>query len=92
MDSYSLEGVLCIFRDSSDSILDGTNKTNETDIENKKYFIISCIHDISEIIVSLFNKSTFTVGYSSLNKMNEFVKVHKDKTVLSTKLYIVPIL
>jgi len=48
-------------------------------IENKKYFIIPYIHNISEITAFLFNKFTFTVDYRSLNKMDKFVKIHKDK-------------
>jgi len=49
-----------------------------TDNENKKYFTIPYIRNISEIIASLINKSLFTVGYRCLNKIDNIVKVQKD--------------
>jgi len=57
-----------------------SQKTDETNIEPKKYFVIPYIRNISEITTSLINKSVFTVGFRCLKKIVNFVKIHKHKT------------
>jgi len=59
-----------------------------TDNENKKYFTIPYIRNISEIIASLINKS-FTVGYKCLNQIDNIVKAHKNQTEHNYKSNIV---
>jgi len=46
----------------------------------KKNFVISYIRNILEITASLINKSNLKVDFKSLNKINKFVRVHKDQT------------
>jgi len=55
-------------------------KYNETEssINKKKFFVIPYIRGISEITASLINKSVFTIGFRSLNKLDKIVKVQKD--------------
>jgi len=60
-----------------------------TDKDQKKFFIISYIHNISEITAALINKSSFTVGYRCLNKIDNIIKVHKDQTEHNYKSNIV---
>jgi len=59
-------------------------KYNETDTESsinkKNFFVIPYIRGISEITASLINKSVFTIGFRSLNKLDKIVKVQKDRT------------
>jgi len=53
-------------------------KSNQ-DTDNKKFFVIPYIRNISEITASLINKSVFT-GFRSLNKIDKYVRVQKDQT------------
>jgi len=46
--------------------------------ESKKFFVIPYIKNISESITSATNNSEFTMGYRVLNKLNKFIKTHKD--------------
>jgi len=55
-------------------------KTDETHNETLRYFAIPYIRNISEITASLINKSNLKIGFRSLNKINNFIRVHKDKT------------
>jgi len=53
---------------------------HELDCKSKKYFVIPYIHKILKTITSLINKSEFIVGFKEINKLNNFIKVQKDKT------------
>jgi len=60
-----------------------TTVSQQTDIthsETIKYFAIPYIRNISETTVSIINKSNLKVGFRSLNKINKFIRVHKDQT------------
>jgi len=63
--------------------------TDTIDKEQKKFFIIPYIRNISEITTSLINKSSFTIGYRCINKMDNIIKVHKDQTEHNYKSNIV---
>jgi len=58
-------------------------------LKQKKYFIVPYIRTISKITATLINKSSFTVGYRCLNKINNIIKVHKDRTEHNCKSNIV---
>ena len=45
----------------------------------KKLFMLSYIPNVSNAITSFINKSAFITGFRCLNRLNPFVKVHKDK-------------
>lgn len=49
------------------------------DEERKNFFVIPYIDTISDRVASLIKKSEMTIGYHCLNKLNRFIKVHKDK-------------
>jgi len=63
--------------------------TDTTDKDQKQFFIIPYIHNISETTAALINKSSFTVGYRCLNKIDNIIKVHKDHTEHNCKNNIV---
>ena len=46
---------------------------------SKKYITIPYIKNVSEIVTSVIDKNTFTIGYRCLNRLNRFVKAQKDK-------------
>jgi len=54
-------------------------KNTENDNNKKNFFVIPYIRSISEITASLINKSLFTIGFRSLNKLDKIVKVQKDR-------------
>jgi len=56
------------------------HSTDTIDKDQKKFFIIPYIRNISEITATLINRSLFTVGYRCLNKIDNIIKVHKDHT------------
>jgi len=59
---------------------------SQADPENKKYFfVILYIRNISEITVSLINKSFFTVSLRIINKIDKIVKVQKNQTEYAQK-------
>ncbi|KYQ56914.1 hypothetical protein ALC60_04118, partial [Trachymyrmex zeteki] len=45
----------------------------------KKYFILPFLSNITNTITSFINKLIVTTGYRCLNKLNSFIKVHKDR-------------
>jgi len=45
----------------------------------KNFLVIPYIKPISEKIMSIINKSEITVGFRCLNKLNRFIKIHKDQ-------------
>jgi len=55
------------------------------DSNNKKYFVISYLHNIFETTASVIKKSNFIVGFKGINKLNRFIKVQKDKTNFMSK-------
>jgi len=57
-------------------------------VDSKKYFVIPYIRDISEIASQICNFG-FIVGFRCLNKIDNFIRVHKDKTEHSFKKNIV---
>jgi len=49
--------------------------------DNKKHLVIPYVHKISEIIAFLIDRFECIVSYKDLNKLSEFIKVQKDKSV-----------
>jgi len=49
------------------------------DSNNKKYFVVPYLHNISETTVSVIKKSNLIVDFKGINKLNSFIKVQKDK-------------
>jgi len=45
-----------------------------TDSNNKKYFIIPYLHNISETTASIIKKSNFIVGFKGINKLNNLLE------------------
>jgi len=45
----------------------------------KKVIVFSYIKPITELMTSIINKPNHIIGYRCLNKLNKFVKIHKDK-------------
>jgi len=58
----------------------------ETNPETKRnYFVIPYVGGISETVASMFDKSVFTVGFRSLSKLNNIIRVQKDYVEHSNK-------
>jgi len=51
---------------------------------DKKVIVFPYIKRISEMVSSVVSKSDYTIGYRCLNRLNMFVKTHKDKEQTST--------
>ena len=49
----------------------------------KKFFVIPYIKKVSEVAASVIDKSETIIGYRVINKLNKFVKVHKDVNQLA---------
>jgi len=47
--------------------------------ESKNIIVFPYVRNISESITTAFDKSHYIVGYRCLNKLNQYIKVHKDK-------------
>jgi hypothetical protein len=61
------------------------NKNNEvlrdenTEITEKKLMVMPYIRNITETIASTINKNEFMIGFRCLNKLDRFIKTHKDR-------------
>ncbi|KYN22457.1 hypothetical protein ALC57_05142 [Trachymyrmex cornetzi] len=58
---------------------------NIDDTLGKKLFVVPYIPKITNTVISNLNKDVFTIGIRCMNKLNRFVKVHKDKTDTMSK-------
>ncbi|XP_011864472.1 PREDICTED: uncharacterized protein LOC105560198 [Vollenhovia emeryi] len=58
---------------------DANTSTNNNPEKSNNFIVIPYINGISEKVESLIDKSKFRIGYHCLNKLEKFVKVHKDK-------------
>jgi len=48
------------------------------DTPDKKLFVVSYIPKVTNCVISNLNKDVVTIGIRCMNKLNMFVKVHKD--------------
>jgi len=56
-----------------------TNSNSAMTLQERKFFVIPYIKNISESITSTINKDEFITGYRILNKLDKFIKTHKDR-------------
>ena len=63
---------------SSNPLKDASTQDKEE--VTKKFFVIPYIKNISERVTSLIDKNELTVSFRCLEKINNIIKVHKDKT------------
>jgi len=65
-------------------------KVADKSSENKRqFFVIPYVKNISEITASIFDRSAFTVGFRSLNRLDNIIRVQKDRTEHTMKNNIV---
>lgn len=55
------------------------------DTLGKKLFVVPYIPKVTNCVISNLNKDVFTIGIHCINKLNRFVKVHKDITDTMSK-------
>lgn len=59
-----------------------TAETETSGTQRKKFMVLPYIHKISDSIKSIIDKNKFTMGFRCLNKLSNFIKVHKDRNKL----------
>jgi len=57
--------------------LDSTNFNSVRTSQDRKFFVIPYIKNISESITSTINKDEFITGYRVLNKLDKFIKTQR---------------
>ncbi|XP_039312235.1 uncharacterized protein LOC120359297 [Solenopsis invicta] len=50
-------------------------------VERKKYLVFPYLKDVSEKISTSLNKDIIRLGFRCLNKLDKFIKAHKDKNI-----------
>jgi len=61
-----------------------TNFNSLTTSQERKFFVIPYIKNISKSITSTNNKDEFIIGYRVLNKLDNFIKASKDRNQISS--------
>ncbi|KYN09443.1 hypothetical protein ALC57_18450, partial [Trachymyrmex cornetzi] len=51
----------------------------------KKLFVVPYIPKVTNCVISNLNRDVFTIGIRCINKLNMFVKVHKDKIDITNR-------
>ncbi|XP_039311305.1 uncharacterized protein LOC120359071 [Solenopsis invicta] len=54
---------------------------SDTIVERKKYLVFPYLKDVSEKISTSLNKDIIRLGFRCLNKLDKFIKAHKDKNI-----------
>lgn len=50
-------------------------------VDDRRFLAFPYIKHTSELVASIINRGNFIVRYRCLNKLNKFVKVHKDSII-----------
>jgi len=66
-----------------------TEDNTDTIEQRNRFFIISFIDKLSNIVTSCLNKKLIMVGYINMNRLNNNIKIQKDSTDKEQKCNVV---
>jgi len=74
-----------IFVQNVKSVVTAKNLNDNNSNNERKVIVLPYVNLISKFIAANIDKTKATVGFRCLNKLSQFVKVHKDKNPLLPK-------
>jgi len=74
-----------IFVQNAKSVVTAKNPNESNSNNKRKVIVLPYVNSISKFIVANIDKTKATIGFRCLNKLSQFIKVHKDKDLLLSK-------